>query len=475
MLAYSFTNLGSDSLYEHLYKCIKSDIIDGILLPNEKLPSKRPFARNLGVSIITVENAYAQLIAEGYVYSIPKKGFYVADVHSLITEHKATLTEENLRLSSGNSSYYADFANNKTDADNFPFSIWAKLTREVLSEKQTELMVTPPCGGVLELREAIAVHLQDFRNMNVAPEQIVIGAGTEYLYGLLIQLLGFDKVYAVENPGYNKISKIYESHHVPCEYISMDSDGVRIEEMESKKIDVLHLSPSHHFPTGMIVPIGRRYELLGWASKSDKRYLIEDEYDSEFRFVGRQIPTMQSIDVSEKVIYMNTFSKTLASTIRISYMILPPHLAKRFYQNMSFYSCTVSTFEQYTLAAFIREGYFEKHLNRIRNHYHSKRDMVIDAISRSTLGKISTISEADAGLHFLLKIDTSLSDLEVCNKAEECGIRISALSQYYLNIDTYENASGIPAHIFLINYSSLSEDTLKDALRKLYVITTPEL
>ena len=195
--------------------------------------------------------------------------------------------------------------------------------------------------------------------MNVAPEQIIIGAGTEYLYGLLIQLLGFERTYAVENPGYDKISRIYRSHHVPCEPIAMDGQGVIIDELEKKKTDILHLSPSHHFPTGMIMPIGRRYELLGWASKSDSRYLIEDEYDSEFRFVGQQIPTLQSIDVLEKVIYMNTFSKTLASTIRISYMILPKHLMQRFYEKMSFYSCTVSTFEQYTLAKFIHDGYFE--------------------------------------------------------------------------------------------------------------------
>lgn len=464
MLSYSFANIGSDSLYEYLYKCLRNDIVSGIIKAHERLPSKRPFAKNLGISVITVENAYSQLIAEGYVYSIQKKGYYVAAIHSTVMEHKAILTEDNVRLSSGKSSFFADFTDNRTGAADFPFSVWAKLTRELLTDNQAELMTTPPCGGIFELREAISAHLRDFRNMNVTPEQIIIGAGTEYLYGLLIQLLGFDKIYAAENPGYKKISNIYKSHCVSCKFISMDESGVRISELEKNNVDILHISPSHHFPTGMIVPIGRRYELLGWASKSDNRYIIEDEYDSEFRFNGRQIPTMQSIDVLEKVIYMNTFSKTLASTIRISYMVLPKHLANRFYSELSFYSCTVSTFEQYTLAKFIRDGYFEKHLNRMRNYYHSKRDTIIKSITQSRLGLVSSISEADSGLHFILKINTPLSDEEVCRNAENNGIRLSALSYYYAD-ETVPNAV---LHTFLINYSSLSDEIRDEAIERIY-------
>lgn len=464
MLSYTFTNIGSASLYEHLYKFIKKDILEGILSPHYKLPSKRTFAKNLGISVITVETAYSQLIAEGYVYSIPKKGFYVSDIHSLIPEHKSDITEENVRLSSGNTSYLADFTNNQTNADNFPFSIWAKLMRETLTDMQPNLMTTPPCGGVYELRLAIAKHLLEFRNMAVAPEQIIIGAGTEYLYGLLVQLLGYDKIYAVENPGYHKISSIYNSHQVTCKYIPMDSYGVIVEDIEKAKVDILHISPSHHFPTGMITPIGRRYELLGWASKSDSRYIIEDEYDSEFRFTGQQIPTMQSIDVLEKVIYMNTFSKSLASTIRISYMILPKHLMNRFFTDFSFYSCTVSTFEQYTLAKFIQGGYFEKHLNRMRNHYHAKRDSIIAAIKNSSLGNISTISEADSGLHFLLKMDTDLSDDNICKLAEEKGIKLPPLSLYYKDNIIPEALM----HTFLINYSSLTSENMGAVAEQIY-------
>ena len=208
MLTYSFTNLGSDSLYQHLYKCIKNDILQGILPVGEKLPSKRSFAKNLGISTITVENAYAQLISEGYLYSIPKKGFFVADCNVHAVEKKnhelPEITAQNLHLTAPNSTYFVDFSSNQTDMENFPFSIWAKLIRELLHENRLELLTNPPSGGILPLRKAIANHLLAFRGMHVLPEQIIIGAGTEYLYSLLIQLLGNNKDYGVEDPGYKK-------------------------------------------------------------------------------------------------------------------------------------------------------------------------------------------------------------------------------------------------------------------------------
>ena len=433
-----------------------------ILHTGEKLPSKRSLAKNLNISIITVENAYAQLIAEGYVYSIPKKGYFVADIKSLHKKEKPILTTENIQLSSGKSNYLADFTSNQTSSEHFPFSIWAKLTRELLTNHQAELLTNPPCGGILPLRDAIAKHLKEFRNMTVSPEQIIIGAGTEYLYGLLIQLLGFNKNYAVEVPGYNKIPQIYESHCVSCKFVSMDSFGVSISDIENQNIDILHISPSHHFPTGTIMPISRRYELLGWAAKSDSRYIIEDEYDSEYRLNGQLIPTMQSIDIQEKVIYMNTFTKTLASTVRISYMVLPIHLVNKFYSKLFFYSCTVSNFEQYILAHFISEGYFEKHINRMRNYYHNKRDLILHAIKKSPLASYVTISEEDAGLHFLLKVDTNLSDHEFILNLEQKGIKLSSLSQYF------RTPPKEAEHIFVINYSFVNEDAIDKAINIIY-------
>ena len=289
MITYNFTNTGSDSLYEYLYKCIKNDILQGNIRPGEKLPSKRSFAKNLGISVITVENAYEQLIAEGYIYSMPKRGFYVTDFKKAIEIEKKSITKEIVSLTGGDSGYLADFSSNQTQYELFPFTIWTKMVREVLNENQMQLMTNPPCGGILFLREAIATYLKEFRGMTVLPEQIIVGAGTEYLYGLLIQLFGKDKIYAVENPGYRKIPQIYKSWQVPCEYINMDSDGVKVSELEEKKADIVHISPSHHYPTGIVMPISRRYELLGWASKNENHYIIEDDYDSELRLSGQPI------------------------------------------------------------------------------------------------------------------------------------------------------------------------------------------
>ena len=427
----------------------------------EKLPSKRTFAKNLGISVITVENAYEQLIAEGYIYSIPKKGFYVTDLKKEVETEKKTVTKEMVPITGGESGYFADFTSNQTQSELFPFTVWTRMIREVLGENQIQLMTNPPCGGIYPLREAIAKYLKEFRGMTVLPEQIIIGAGTEYLYGLLIQLLGTDKIYAVENPGYRKIAKIYRSWKVACEYIDMDEEGVQIGELQRKRVDILHISPSHHYPTGIVMPVSRRYELLGWAAKSNSHYIIEDDYDSELRLGGQPIPTMQSIDVSDRVIYMNTFTKTLASTVRISYMILPPPLLEQFYERLSFYSCSVSNFEQYTLGKFIEEGFFEKHINRLRNHYHKKRDILLGAIRESRLGDLVHISGEEAGVHFLMEIQTEKEEEEFLTCAQTQGIRLSPLSAHYHNRETERK------NVYVMNYSSVQMEDTQEIVRRL--------
>lgn len=466
MLTYSFADLGSDSLYEHLYKCIKNDILNGVLTIGEKLPSKRNFAKNLNISTITVENAYAQLMAEGYIYSLPKKGYFVADISTSVLENTTTarfpVTEVPItQVPVTQNPYFADFVSNSITADNFPFSIWAKIIREVISEECDALMTNPPSGGIPELRSAIAQYLFQFRGMKVDPAQIIIGAGTEYLYGLLIQLLGNDNTFAVEDPGYRKIAQIYNSHQANCKHIPLDNYGVELTALEESGADIIHISPSHHYPTGIVTPISRRYELLGWASKSSSRYIIEDDYDCEFRLQGKPIPSLQSIDVMEKVIYINTFSKSLASTIRISYMVLPHHLLERFYRQLGFYSCTVSNFEQYTLARFISQGYFEKHINRTRNFYKTQRDTLLNCIKNSPLASRSTIMEEDAGLHFLLKLDTKLSDEDLIEKAKQAGLHIACLSKYYYK------PQKLMEHTLVMNYSGLEPKKIPEAVHRL--------
>lgn len=457
MLTYTFSAADTEPLYQQLYRFIKEDIVAGALAADEKLPSKRNFAKNLGVSTITVENAYAQLIAEGFVYTLPKKGFFAADIRNTLPGQSKKSSREQ-KKEAAPKKYLADFTSNQTCKEQFPFSIWAKLMRTVFKEDREELMVNAPCAGIRPLREAIADHLRDFRGMEVEPEQIIVGAGTEYLYGLLLQLLGFEKCYGVEDPGYHKIYKIYKSNRVACSCVEMDDAGVRLSCLEEKKVDVIHISPSHHFPTGIVMPVSRRYELLGWAARKEGRYIIEDDYDSEFRLTGKPVPSLQSIDVQEKVIYMNTFTKTLSSTVRISYMVLPEHLAKRYSERLSFYSCTVSNFEQYVLARFIGEGYFEKHINRMRNYYREKRDVLLRRIAASGLADCCSISEEDAGLHFLMKIDTDLSDGELSAAFEEGGIKVSPMAQYYADVSERKK------HIFVMNYSSLEMENIEKVI-----------
>lgn len=464
MLTYSFENIGTQSLFTHLYECIRNDVISGNLAPGTRLPSKRMFAKNLGISTITVENAYAQLIAEGYLYSIPKKGYYVQDISSFAAgqgQEEALAPVPKAAPEPEAPKYFADFVTNQVRPENFPFSTWSHLMREALVSRREQLLANPPFEGVPELRAAIASHLHAFHGISVSPEQVVIGAGTEYLYGLLIQLLGRERKYAMEDPGYRKIAQVYDSFGVRFAPVSMDANGIRTEELRDKGIDVVHITPSHHFPTGITMPVSRRYELLEWARQSRDRYIIEDDYDSEFRLRGKPIPTLLSMDRKGKVIYMNTFTKTLASTIRIAYMVLPEHLLAAFREHLSFYSCSVSSFEQYTLAAFIESGGFERHINRMRSDYRKKRDALLSLIRESGLSRYATVSEQDAGLHFLLKFNTKLSDQTLADRAAARGIRLSPLRNYYY--DSSRVPEGLE-HTFVINYTSVDEAAAAKAL-----------
>ena len=457
MLTYSFENIGNESLYEHLYNSIKKDILDGKLSKGDKLPSKRAFAKHLNISTITIENAYYNLLSEGYIYSIPKKGYYVAEINNIHSYPSSLQNIKDLKpVTKKYNNFTANFNSNHTNPNNFPFSIWAKLLREVINNHRTDLMTNSPFGGILELREAIANHLYNYRGISIHPEQIIIGAGTEYLYSLLIQLLGRNKIYAIENPSYKKIGKIYNKNNVQIKYITVKNSGISLDELYSSKANILHISPSHHFPTGIVTPISLRHDILKWASENNNRYIIEDDYDSEFRFIGKPIPTLQSIDTYEKVIYINTFSKSLSSTIRISYMILPNHLLKKYQDELSFYSCTVSTFEQYTLTKFISNNYFEKHINRMRIYYKNLRNRILDTLKNSSIKNQIKITEKDSGLHFLIEIINGLTDSEIKERAKKLNINIAFLSEYYYTPITNKHTPPT----LVINYSGIQPENL---------------
>ena len=361
MLTYNIEQRKEKPIYLYLYECIKKDIERGVLPKNTKLPSKRMLAEHLKISVLTVENSYFLLQNEGYIYSAVRSGYFVSDIEDLLIQPKKA---EIIKKEQKTAQYFMDFCENITNLEHFPHSVWTKIIRKELTENSS-LLKRPPSQGVYSLRKELSDYLYRYRGMTIMPEQIIIGAGTEYLYGLLIKILGKDSIYAVEDPGYSKISQIYNAESVETAFVELDEQGISIERLRKSKANVVHVSPSHHFPTGIVMPIKRRYELLNWANEIPNRYIIEDDYDSEFRYSGKIIPTMQGIDNGEKVVFINTFSKTISPGIRISYMVLPMHLISIFKQKLSFYSCTVSSIDQYVLATFIREGYFERHINRM--------------------------------------------------------------------------------------------------------------
>lgn len=474
MLTYPLDKRGSLSLYDYIYTCIKEDILAGNISPGEKLPSKRSFSKNLGVSVITIENAYSQLLAEGFIYSVEKKGYFAADIKDLhVCEHQYTVRRDCESQADsevvGTSHIIADFASNAVNTDKFPFSQWSRITRNILSDARDELLMAAPVKGVAGLREAIADYLYKFRGLKVSENCIVVGSGTEYLYGILIQLLGHDKIYAMEDPGYSKVSKILEGNRVRCYHVPIDKQGMIIDRLNETGANVVHLTPSHHFPSGIVMPIQRRLEFINWAVSVEGRYIIEDDYDCEFRLQGRPIRTMFESDLNGRVIYMNTFSKTLAPSFRISYMVLPENLMKLFEIKLGYMSCTVPNLEQYVLASFMSEGYFERHINRMRVYYRNRRDEILEAIRESGLNGKCRIHEEHAGLHFLLEVDTGMRDDELKKRALSKGIKITCLSDYSYNYSSHNE------HIIILNYSGIKTGMIRESINLLSDILNSDI
>ncbi len=354
MLTYQMDARNGKSKTAFLYDSIKEDILTGELKAGERLPSKRSLAEHLGISVVTVENAYIMLEEEGYITARAGSGFYVNKLSLLSAkpqERRAMeLLPEETPLPESEYSFFPSFA---------------RITRRLLSEKPEILAMKPPHLGCGVLRNAVAGYLRRYRGMDVLPSHIIIGSGAEYLYSLIVQLFGRDVTYGTEDPCYEKIRQVYLANGAKVEGLLMGSCGIASEALESSGAGVLHVTPFHSFPSGITATAEKRYEYLTWASKRGA-YIIEDDFDSEFAAPKKPIETLYSMDREDRVIYLNTFSKSIASSIRIGYMVLPDPLLEKYMNELGFYSCTVPVLDQYVLAAFIDEGYFERHLNRIR-------------------------------------------------------------------------------------------------------------
>jgi GntR family transcriptional regulator/MocR family aminotransferase len=361
MLTYGLNRRGNRTKSAFLYEKIKEDILNGKLKPGEKMPSKRMLSEHLSISIITVDHAYQDLTAEGYLSARERSGFYVCEMLLPETEKK-NLSPARVYLKEEKKAVPAD-----RDEEHCLLTV-ARITRKILSAQPEILLMKPSHSGCASLRNALADYLFRFRGMNVQPEQIVIGSGAEYLYGLIVQLLGRDILYAIEDPSYGKIRAVYEANGARCEMLEMDKSGISERALNRSRAGVLHTTPFHSYPSGVTAQAAKRYRYIKWAQER-KGFLIEDDYDSEFAFLRKPIETIYAMDRSESVIYLNTFSKSLLPSVRIGYMVLPKRLLGKYSEKLGFYSCTVPVLDQHVLAEFIKTGSFERHLNRIRQNF----------------------------------------------------------------------------------------------------------
>ena len=450
-------------LYEQIYDYIVNEIKEGKLLVDEKLPSTRFLAEYLQISRSTVELAYEQLVSEGYIESRPYKGYFVCRIDGLLVMEQRTDSFQSNPEYQGNSSkieqrYQYDFSPNGIEINGFPFSIWKTLQKNSLLENERKLFSMGNPKGEPELRYAISRYLHASRGVKCNPDQIIVGAGNDYLLMLLEKIMGTNHIIALENPSYQRAYRIFCSCGYPIRALSVDQNGMVLEELVKSDATIAYVMPAHQFPTGVIMPIGRRMELLRWANEQEGRYIIEDDYDSEFRYRGKPIPALQSDDQNGKVIYIGTFSKSIAPAIRVSYMVLPEDLLECYREKAFFYSSTVSRIDQVTLTAFLEKGYFERHLNKMRKCYKVKHDLVVQLLKG--LKPLFTISGENAGLHIVLHYHGKKKLEELIQKALELHIRVYAMNEFMLVDSIVETAH----NSIILGYASLEEQQIRDGV-----------
>lgn len=469
MAYYDLDQRGSLSKYQYIHHCIRKDIREGILSGGTRLPSKRTLAKELEVSINTIERAYALLISGGYVDSKQGSGYVVCQGKTDKAFVSAEIGAGETYMGGDTADPPIDLKANRSSLELFPLDTWSRLTRQVLAEKDPRLLETVPFNGLPELRQVIAEYLYNERGIAVSPAQIVIGAGVEYLYGRLLQILGGKQIIAIEDPGYKKFADVSRSLGTLWEYVPLDEEGISVEALRQSRANIVHVSPANHFPTGITMSHERRVELMAWLYEKPNRYIIEDDYDSEIRYGKRAFAPLIAHDHKQRVIYLNTFSKTLVPSLRISYMVLPPALVEIYKRQLSFYSCTVSSFEQATLAKFISGGYFSRHINRLRRYYRQHRQRIFDAFKQSDLDMISTIICKDAGTHFLLRIATRKSEEEIREALHKHGVFIAFLSDYC------EHPGAFQSHIMVVNVASIPPHGIQEAIRLLEEVFSDEI
>lgn len=453
-------NQSRSPLYEQIYQYMKEEIRGGRMAAGSRLPSTRILAANLKVSRSTTQMAYEQLLSEGYIEALPCRGYFVCRIEELVEVHNKEESPFSEKQGQRKEPYLVDFSPRGIDLDSFPFNTWRKLSRNTLVDDNKEMFAVGDPQGEYGLRAAIGDYLHSARGVNCRPEQILIGAGSEYLLMLLSQLLGRDTGIALENPTYRQAYRVLKSLGHQVFPVKMDRYGMEISALEESKAMAAYVMPSHQYPTGIVVPVKRRQELLGWACKKADRYVIEDDYDSEFRYKGRPIPALQGMDQAGKVIYLGTFSRSIAPAIRVGFMVLPEPLLARYRMQAGFYACTVSRIDQNVLYHFITGGYYERHLNRMRAVYKGKHDALLGGLKE--LENIFQIRGEYAGIHVLLTRRKGMEEEKLVERAAQAGVKVYGMSGSVIG----EEKDLVPSTVIL-GYASLKEEEICKGCRLL--------
>lgn len=448
-------------LYEQIYRYIKSEIQEGRIASGEKLPSTRVLSRHLEVSRSTVEMAYEQLLSEGYIEARACRGYYAARLDGLYR-----LAEPDGRVpeikKSGEKQYDYDFTPNGVDLKSFPYNVWRRLSRECLTDDRAGLFRLGDPMGEYGLRSAISSYLHQARGVYCTPEQIIVGAGNDYLLMLLAAVMGEGHRAALENPTYRQAYRLFENLSYEVTTVDMDEKGMRVDELRKSGADIAFVMPSHQYPLGIVMPPGRRMELLKWANEKEGRCIIEDDYDSEFRYKGKPIPALQGYDACGKVIYVGTFSKSIAPSIRMSYMVLPEPMLRRYKERCGFISSTVSRVDQLILQKFIEEGYFERHLNKTRALYRSRHDLLLSCLKE--IGADFTVSGENAGVHLLLHFHDGRTEEELIRAAAKKSVKVYGLSGYYVGKKERNKHKDA---VILLGYANMTEENIRMAAGRL--------
>ena len=458
MLTVEFDEKDKRPKYEQLYRHIRDDIASGKMSEGAKLPSKRKLAAHLHISLNTIENAYAQLTAEGFVEPVEKKGYFVLPVVSARrSPPPAAPSFATPAKTPGRKTSRLTLRNNAVDTESFPFASWSRLMRDSLREDHAELVREQHPQGDRQLREAIAGYLLEYRNMNVAADRIVIGAGTSYLLGMLTELVP-GRSFAIEDPGYFMLARTLQSRGVPFAAVPVDSEGMAVEGLRRSRAAVSVITPSNQFPLCRVMSVKRRMQLLDWAHEANGRYLVEDDYDSDYRYALKPAPALHGMDWGERVVYFNTFARTLTPSLRIAYMVLPHPLIEAYGKRRQLYSCTVSGFEQRTLWRFIRDGHYERHLNRMRTIYKRRRNALLEGLAPLS-GKVG-VSGIEAGLHLLLHSEAGMTEAEMTARAAARDVVVFGLSGFF-------HQAAPETNTVIAGYGGLSEAELRKAAARL--------